>query len=166
MESIVSPVNTYTQSKQATTTRVSFAPSAKRHDGLSPVNTLLEDVVLQHLAFCAFISPRHLLAYLARDKRFRLLPALLKRIHHLLCRLNQSRERQRVALLPHGGGRQIFISHTRGRSLLDLYKVGCQANKYLVKYVHMHTYRYNHNFGQARLAAAEGFLTRESHHNW
>merc|ERR1719265_321809 len=84
---------------------------------------------------CAFVAPRDLLTYLAKDNRFRLLPALLNQMHHLLCRLNQSQSRRGVALLPHGGGKHIFISRTSGKYLLGLYRVSCQTHKYLVKHV-------------------------------
>ena len=115
--------------------RVSFAPSTKRHDGLNPVSALLQNMVLHHLSFSAFASPRDLLTYLSKGNLFQLLPAVLARMHNLLHRLSQSHAERGVKLLPNGGGK-VYIRRFQGTQLLALYKVCCQTDKCLRKYVH------------------------------
>ena len=136
MQIINGPSKATTKKERGTRAHVSFAPSVKKHDGLSSVSILLQDIVLHHLRSSAFSSPRGLLIYLSNDGRYRLLPALLMRMHHLLYRLDRSHSDQRVPLLSHGGGHNFFIPRSEGINILQLYKICCKTDKCLRKYLH------------------------------
>ena len=136
MEITNEPSKATTKKERRTRACVSFAPSVKKHDGLSSVSILLQDIVLHHLRSCAFSSPRGLLTYLSNDGRYRLLPALLMRMHNLLHRLDRSHSDQRVPLLSHGGGHNFFIPRSEGINILQLYKICCKTDKCLRKYLH------------------------------
>lgn len=117
-------------------TAVTFAPTAKKHDGLCAPSTLLQAIVLHHLNVCALASPRDVLHYLRQEDRFRMLPTLLKLMRNLLSKLDRSAALDTpkpVQLLPRGGGRQIGVSHTKAVELTALYKVCCQTDKCMRK---------------------------------